>query len=143
MNRSNESLNRRSSKAAASARPTIKDVALHCGVHPSTVSRALSPAMSHLVADDVAHRIRATATALGYRPNIAAAGLRTGRFGLVGVLVPDIADPGFPPILGGVAETLNAAGYASIIVDVGPRGSQLELVDRLIARCFFDVVVAT
>src|SRR5690242_12835354 len=104
MNHNHESLGRRRGKPAAPSRPTIKDVASRCGVHPSTVSRALSPAMSHLVADDVAKRIRATAAALGYRPNVTAAGLRTGRSGLIGVLVPDIADPGFPPILGGVTE---------------------------------------
>ena len=45
---------RRAAKPAPLSRPTLKDVALRCGVHPSTVSRALSPAMRHLVAPDVA-----------------------------------------------------------------------------------------
>src|ERR1700694_338636 len=123
----------KATKPAASSRPTIKDVAENCGVHPSTVSRALSPAMSHLVAPEVAKRIRAAAAALGYQVNVTAAGLRTGRSGLVGaaaplvyqvtvtaggrrtgrgaligVLAPDTAAPGFPPILSGVTETLNA-----------------------------------
>jgi LacI family transcriptional regulator, galactose operon repressor len=143
MNHNHESLSRRRAKPAAPSRPTIKDVASRCGVHPSTVSRALSPAMSHLVADDVAKRIRATAAALGYRPNVTAAGLRTGRSGLIGVLAPDIADPGFPPVLGGVAEALHQAGYATIVVDVGPHGSPVELVDRLIARGVDGLVLAT
>src|ERR1700694_4780276 len=111
-------------RSAGSSRPTIKDVASKCGVHPSTVSRALSPAMSHLVAADVTKRIRAAATALGYHPNVTAAGLRTGRSGLIGVLAPDIADPGFPPVLGGIAEALGAEGYATIVVDVGPDPSR-------------------
>jgi LacI family transcriptional regulator len=128
----------------AAPRPTIKDVAEKCGVHPSTVSRALSPAMSHLVAAVVAKRIRAAASALGYQPNVTAAGLRTGRSGLIGVLAPDIADPGFPPILGGIAETLGTEGYATIVVDVGPdRSRQQELVDRLIARGVDGLVLAT
>src|SRR5450756_1352252 len=42
-------------KSAASSRPTIKDVAERCGVHPSAVSRALSGAMSHLVAVSYTH----------------------------------------------------------------------------------------
>ena len=134
----------KAAKRAASSRPTIKDVATRCGVHPSTVSRALSPAMSHLVADEVAKRIRGAATALGYRANVAAAGLRTGRSGLIGVLAPDIADPGFPPILSGITETLGAGGYATIVVDVGPdRSRQQELVDRLIARGVDGLVLAT
>jgi LacI family transcriptional regulator len=131
-------------KPAASSRPTIKDVAEKCGVHPSTVSRALSGAMSHLVAPDVAKRIRAAAAALGYQVNVTAAGLRTGRSGLIGVLAPDIADPGFPPVLSGVTETLGAQGYATIVVDVGPDGArQQELVDKLIARGVDGLVLAT
>jgi len=131
-------------KPAASSRPTIKDVASRCGVHPSTVSRALSPAMSHLVAPEVTKRIRAAAAALGYRPNVTAAGLRTGRSGLIGVLAPDIADPGFPPVLSGITETLGAEGYATIVVDVGPdRSRQQELVDKLIARGVDGLVLAT
>ena len=134
----------RAAKAVASSRPTIKDVAEKCGVHPSTVSRALSPAMSHLVAPEVAKRIRTAATALGYRANAAAAGLRTGRSGLIGVLAPDIADPGFPPVLSGITETLGAEGYATIVVDVGPDPSrERELVDRLIARGVDGLVLAT
>ena len=143
MVRNNQAGSRRRAKFAPPSRPTIKDIAQRCGVHPSTVSRALSPAMQHLVAEDVARRIRAAAAALGYRPNITAAGLRTGRSGLIGVLAPDIADPSFPPILGGLAETLNAAGYATIVVDVGPQGSQRELVNQLVARGVDGLVLAS
>jgi LacI family transcriptional regulator len=136
--------NGRAARPAVSSRPTIKDVASRCGVHPSTVSRALSPAMSHLVAANVAKRIRAAVAALGYQPNVTAAGLRTGRSGLIGVLAPDISDPGFPPILSGITETLGAEGYATIVVDVGPdRSRQQQLVDRLIARGVDGLVLAT
>lgn len=128
---------------AASSRPTIKDVAARCGVHPSTVSRALSPAMKHLVAADVADRIQTAANALGYRLNMAAKGLRTGRSGLIGVLAPDIADPGFPPVLSGIADHLHAQGYATIVADAGTEGSEQDLVDRLIARGVDGLVLAT
>jgi LacI family transcriptional regulator len=140
----NMAVTAKGAKPAASSRPTIKDVAARCGVHPSTVSRALSPAMSHLVAPDVAKRIRAAAAALLYQPNVTAAGLRTGRSGLIGVLAPDIADSGFPPILSGITEALGAEGYATIVVDVGPdRSRQQELVDKLIARGVDGLVLAT
>jgi LacI family transcriptional regulator len=100
--------------------------------------------MQHLVAPEVARRIRAVAAALGYQPNVTAAGLRTGRSGLIGVLAPDIADPGFPPILSGITEVLGAAGYATIVVDVGTDSSrELALVDKLIARGVDGLVLAT
>ncbi|MFC5326184.1 LacI family DNA-binding transcriptional regulator [Bradyrhizobium oligotrophicum] len=130
-------------RTATAPRPTIKDVAARCGVHPSTVSRALSPAMKHLVAADVANRIQAAANALGYRLNRAAKGLRTGRSGLIGVLAPDIADPGFPPVLSGIADHLHAQGYATIVADVGTEGSEQDLVDRLIAHGIDGLVLAT
>jgi LacI family transcriptional regulator, galactose operon repressor len=134
----------RAAKPAPSLRPTIKDVASRCGVHPSTVSRALNPTMNHLVAPAVAKRIRAAATTLGYRQNVTAAGLRTGRSGLIGVLAPDIADPGFPPILSAVTETLGAEGYATIVADVGADPArQQQLVERLIARGVDGLVLAT
>jgi LacI family transcriptional regulator len=134
----------REAKPTPSSRPTIKDLAAKCGVHPSTVSRALSPAVHHLVAPDVARRIRAAAATLGYQPNVTAAGLRTGRSGLIGVLAPDIADPGFPPILSAVTETLGAEGYATIVADVGPDGArQRQLVEQLIARGVDGLVLAT
>jgi LacI family transcriptional regulator len=134
----------RAAKQAISPRPTIKDVAEKCGVHPSTVSRALSGAMNHLVAPEVTKRIRAAASALGYQVNVTAAGLRTGRSGLIGVLAPDIADPGFPPVLSGVTETLGTHGYATIVVDVGPdHRRQQEMVDKLIARGVEGLVLAT
>src|ERR1700687_262246 len=140
----NRAVTGKSAKSAPASRPTIKDVAEKCGVHPSTVSRALSPAMRHLVAPEVAKRIRAAAAVLGYQPNVTAAGLRTGRSGLIGVLAPDISDPGFPPVLRGITETLGAQGYATIVVDVGTDPSrERELVDRLIARGVDGLVLAT
>src|SRR5665647_3993402 len=63
----------------ASPRPTIKDVASRCGVHPSTVSRALSPVLSHLVAPEVTKRIRAAAAArIRFVTSGATRWLRTG-----------------------------------------------------------------
>jgi LacI family transcriptional regulator len=87
---------------------TIKQIADATGVHPSTVSRALDPKKRHLVAEDVAKRITAQAETLGYQPNRLAANLRLGRSDLIGVLLPDIANPVFAPILGGITEVLSA-----------------------------------
>ena len=85
---------------------TLKQIAAATGVHTSTVSRALDPQKRHLVADDVAERIVHLAQSLGYQPNRVATSLRTGRSHLIGVLLPDIANPVFAPILSGIAESL-------------------------------------
>jgi LacI family transcriptional regulator, galactose operon repressor len=123
---------------------TIKQIADATGVHPSTVSRALDPKKRHLVADDVAKRIAAQAEALGYQPNRLAANLRLGRSDLVGVLLPDIANPVFAPILGGITEILSAEGYAPIVADAGNAPSQqISFVERLLSQRVDGLILAT
>jgi LacI family transcriptional regulator len=115
--------------------PTLKMIATQAGVHISTASRALDPARRHLVADDVARHIEATARRIGYRRDIAAAALRTGRSQLVGVILPDVANPVFGPILQGVEEALAVEGYAAIIANAGAGGAKaLDAAERLLAR---------
>ncbi|MET4476724.1 LacI family DNA-binding transcriptional regulator [Bradyrhizobium sp. F1.13.3] len=124
--------------------PTIKQIADATGVHPSTVSRALDPTKKHLVAEDVAGRIAAKAASLGYRPNRLAASLRLGRSNLVGVLLPDITNPVFAPILGGIAETLASAGYAPIVADAGNDPSQqVSFVEKLLNQRVDGLILAT
>src|SRR5882757_10796397 len=98
---------------------TLKQIADATGVHTSTVSRALDPRKRHLVADKVAKRITKLARTLGYQPNQVATTLRTGRSRLIGVLLPDIANPVFAPILSGIAEALSVEGYSPIVADAG------------------------
>jgi LacI family transcriptional regulator len=76
---------------------TIRDVAHASGVHISTVSRTFSA--PHLVNAETRSRVLATAESLGYRPNRAARALITGRTHNLGLIVADIANPFFPPMI--------------------------------------------
>jgi LacI family transcriptional regulator len=76
---------------------TIRDVAQASGVHISTVSRTFSA--PHLVNAETRSRVLATAESLGYRPNRAARALITGRTHNLGLIVADIANPFFPPMI--------------------------------------------
>jgi LacI family transcriptional regulator len=98
-------------------RATLKDVAEAVGVHVSTASRALHPKTRHLITDELAERILAAARTLEYRPNSIAYSLRTRRSMTVGVLVPDITNPIFPPIVRGLEDVLVPRGYATLIVN--------------------------
>jgi LacI family transcriptional regulator, galactose operon repressor len=126
-------------------RPTsIKQIAEAVGVHASTVSRALDPQKRHLVADEVVQRIATKAQSLGYRPNHLAAGLRRGRSQLIGILLPDITNMVFAPILAGIAEVLSRDGHAPIVADAGNDASQqIAFVDRFLERRVDGLILAT
>jgi LacI family transcriptional regulator len=98
-------------------RATLRDVARIAGVHPGTVSRALNPATEALVRDETVTRVRQVAEELGYRPNPLARGLKTNRTFTVGVIVPDIQNPLFPPIIRGLDDRLGEAGYTPLIAN--------------------------
>jgi len=123
---------------------TLKDVAAMAGVHPATASRALNPQTRLLVSDDTAHRILAAADSLGYRPNTVARSLRTRRSQTVGVLIPDLTNPLFPPIVRGIEDRLAADGYVALIGNTDSDDERERLVfERMRARHVDGFVFAT
>jgi len=127
------------------ARPTtLQHVADAAGVHRSTASRALDPATSRLISPGVVARVTDVALRLGYRRDLLAAGLRNSRSRLVGVLVPDMANPVFAPILGGVEAALALAGYATLVAHARPGdAASMDLIDELVDRRAEGVILAT
>ncbi|EHK83969.1 LacI family DNA-binding transcriptional regulator [Saccharomonospora azurea] len=102
-------------------RATIYSIAEELGVHPSTVSRAFS--RPELVKASVRERIMATADRLGYAPNRTARGLATGRTGLIGLLVPDITNPFFPPLVRAIERAARDREAGVLLVDADARGA--------------------
>src|ERR687891_956139 len=96
--------------ASPGARTTLRDVARLAGVHPATASRALNEETRSLVNEETARRVLRAAEELGYQPNPIARGLKTNRSYTVGVLIPDLTNPLFPPILRGLEDRLGTAG---------------------------------
>ncbi|MEM8958434.1 MAG: LacI family DNA-binding transcriptional regulator [Pseudomonadota bacterium] len=113
-------------------RVTLKDIARATGVHVSTVSRALDPNRQKTLTEDVVEKIRATAAELGYRPNRVAYSLRTNKTMTIGVMIPDITNMIFPPIVRGIESVMEPSGYAAIIVNTdSQRGREAELLEIL------------
>jgi LacI family transcriptional regulator len=105
------------SRSPGRAAVTIRDVARVANVHPGTVSRALNEETRALVNPETAERVIRAAEELGYRPNRIARGLKTSRSHTIGVLIPDITNPLFPPILRGIEDRLDEDHYTSLIVN--------------------------
>lgn len=99
------------------AQPTLTDVAKAAGVHVATASRALNERTVSMVSPQTVERVRAAAQMLGYRPNHMARGLKTRRSFTVGMLIPDITNPFFPPMVRGAEDGLAGAGYTLVFTD--------------------------
>ncbi|HSG64105.1 MAG TPA: LacI family DNA-binding transcriptional regulator [Gammaproteobacteria bacterium] len=126
------------------ARSNIKDVARRAGVHPSTVSRVLNPATRSMVSASLAEEILRIAAELGYRRNPLASGLRTRKTYTVGIIIPDLTNPVFPPIVRGAERALDAGGYIAILADSGSSDrSELEIVENMRARDVDGLILAT
>ncbi|MDM0067713.1 LacI family DNA-binding transcriptional regulator [Variovorax sp. J31P207] len=121
---------------------TIRDVALAAGVHVSTVSRALNPDKRSLISAEVLKVVEEAARKLGYRPNRAASALRTGRTHTIGVLVPDITNPVFPPILQGIEASAAARGYFVFVTNVVDHALARPIVERMLAQRVDGLVLA-
>jgi LacI family transcriptional regulator, galactose operon repressor len=123
---------------------TLRDVAAAARVHPATASRALNPETRILVSEDTARRVAAAAAKLGYRPNPVARSLRTRRSHTVGVLIPDLNNPLFPPIVRGLEDKLAAAGYVALIGNTDADAGRERLIfEQMRARHVDGFVLAT
>src|SRR5580693_3442440 len=123
---------------------TLRDVARQAGVHPATASRALNPETRLLVSDATARRITEAARALGYRPNAGARSLRTRRSHTVGVLIPDLNNPLFPPMVRGLEDRLAADGYVALIGNTDGRADrERQVFEQMRARHVDGFAVAT
>jgi LacI family transcriptional regulator len=92
---------------------TLKDVARHAGVSPITVSRVFSG--THPVAESTRHKIVAAADALGYVPHLMARALVSQHNPMIGIVVIDLANPFFTPVIDAVQEVAHQAGYLTVI----------------------------
>ena len=123
---------------------TLRDVAAAAGVHPATASRALNPGTRLLVSEETARRVTEAAERLGYRPNPVARSLRTRRSHTVGVLIPDLNNPLFPPIVRGLEDRLAEHGYVALIGNTdGDAVRERMVFDQMRARHVDGFVMAT
>ncbi|MEV6491975.1 LacI family DNA-binding transcriptional regulator [Actinoplanes sp. NPDC051633] len=116
-------------------RLTIKDVARAAGVHPATASRALNPLLPGRISRETTERVARAAAELGYVADPVGRSLRTQRSATVGVLVPDLLNPFYPPVLRGVQNELRENGFEGLIASTdNDPGREAVLLDVFRAR---------
>ncbi|MFL5962005.1 MAG: LacI family DNA-binding transcriptional regulator [Gaiellaceae bacterium] len=95
------------------ARPTIYDVARLAGVSTATVSRALNGTAQ--IAPATRAVIDAAVEKLGYRPNPIARSLVTKSTQTIALLLPDIANPFYAELVGGIQRRAHATGHTMLL----------------------------
>jgi LacI family transcriptional regulator len=125
-------------------RVKLADVARAAGVHPGTASRALNPLTRDQVSRETSGRVARAAERLGYVPNATARGLRTARSYIVAMLVPDVTNPLFPPMVRAAEQVLSRAGYTLVLTDTdNDAGTERRQVEVLRARGADGFIIAT
>ncbi|MGY2085375.1 LacI family DNA-binding transcriptional regulator [Blastococcus sp. SYSU DS0539] len=120
---------------------TMRDVAALAEVSAKTVSRVFNDD-PHVLPETRA-RVAAALRELGYVPNSLAQTFRTGRPPVVGVAVPDLADPFFAVLAKAVEEVAARADMAVLVSSIGydPR-REAGALDSLLRRSLSGLVVA-
>lgn len=95
------------------AKVTSLDVAEKAGVSRSAVSRVFTPGAS--VSKRTAEKVRKAATDLGYRPNVIARSLITGRSRIVGLVVAYLENQFYPEAIERLSKALQAKGYHVLV----------------------------
>ena len=121
--------------------PTIRDVAAAAGVSTATVSRAFG--RPDLLRPATVARVRAVADELGYLPNVVARALSTGRHGNIALVVPDIANPFFPPLMRGAQQAADAAGYCMFLGDSDENSAREDVLLEKFGRQVGGFVLAS
>ncbi|MFD4231601.1 LacI family DNA-binding transcriptional regulator [Streptomyces sp. NPDC058545] len=120
---------------------TIRDVAQAAEVHVSTVSRAFSA--PHLVKRETRERVLAIAAELGYQPNETARALTTGRTRNLGLIVSDIANPFFPPLIKAAQAYARVRGYQVFVADTDEDAAVEEELIQTLARQVDGVILVS
>jgi DNA-binding LacI/PurR family transcriptional regulator len=103
------------SGARASGPPSIYDVARVAGVAASTVSRALSK--PGRVSLRTAEHVRQVAAELGYRSSTTQRDISHGSTSTIAMVLADITNPVFYPMIRAAGRTAVHAGYTMVLVE--------------------------
>jgi LacI family transcriptional regulator len=96
---------------------TIQDVAQAAGVSVSTVSRVLNEKDD--VAPETYERVKAIIAEMGYASNLAAKSMRSRATNVVGLIMPDVADPYSIEVMKGVNRAIAPLDYDLIVYTTG------------------------
>jgi DNA-binding LacI/PurR family transcriptional regulator len=102
----------------ANEKVTSLDVARLAGVSQSAVSRVFTPGAS--VSKHTIEKVRQAAAELGYRPNVLARSLITGRSRIIGLVVAYLENYFYPEVVERLSVALQEQGYHVLVFMAAP-----------------------
>ena len=112
-------------------RATIRDVARLAKVDPSLVSRIVNNDPKGSASVATRKRVLEVVEELGYRANSAARMLKTARTQMIGLLLPDFANPMYTAIISGVEKRCSEIGYGVLLGDHAEGNSEKTFTNLL------------
>ena len=120
---------------------TMREVATRAGVSAQTVSRVLKN--DKYVSDSARERVLRAVDELNYVPNVLAKTFRSGRDTVVGIAVPDVADPFFGQVTRAVENIARDRGVAVFVTSIGENPDyERPALEALLSRQLIGLIVA-
>lgn len=121
---------------------TSKDVAKLAGVSQSTVSRAFSSADGVGVKKEIREKVFKAAKELGYRPNLVARGMISGKTNMIGLVVGDNLGPFYNRIVDMFVEKVQEKGKQCLVFKI-PRQEQITAIIERVIQFRLEGVIIT
>ena len=122
-------------------RLTAREVAARAGVSVSAVSRTFTKGAS--VAPATRERVLQAAQELGYRPNVLAQSLMTGRTKLVGLVSNNFGNPAFMEIFDLFTRGLQHRGFRPLLANLSGTTDASHALDMLLQYNVDGVIIAS
>ncbi len=112
---------------------TLRDVGKLAGVSAMTVSRVVNRREG--VDAETQKRVEDAIRALDYAPNRIARGLLSRKTQTIGLIIPDVANPFFAPVVRGAESAARKAGYRILLCNSeGDLRLEREYIDDLVSH---------
>ena len=122
----------------------MHDVANEAGVSQSTVSRVLSETNSRVpISDETRQRILDAVEKLGYQPNMTARSLRTQRTQMIAVMIGDISNAFYHPVVRAIQDVARIHDY-DVLISNGDHlyENEMRFLDTVLRRPVDGVIMA-
>ncbi len=122
---------------------TMRDVARLAGVSQSTVSRVLNGANETIpIGEETRQRVQDAVEKLGYYPNLHAGSLRGQKTFMIAMMVADIANPFYHPMVRAVQDIADANRYDVMIANTDHmRDGEVHFIESVIRRPVDGVIM--